>query len=183
MIAYIEEEIIKPYITNVRERLGMEDQAIFDHFRGQLTPKVVECLESSNIQSVLVPACCTDRLQPLDISVNKAAKTFFRSEFQAWYAGQVQQQFSDEEAISEPVDLSWLVRLHEYLSSNPNIIVNGFMSAGIPQSIDAGKPILSHPQGSNSSESVETDSEYDYEDEDEDVDEDSEDDFDEEDAY
>lgn len=106
MIAYIN-EVVEPYVRSVREDLGMEDQAalaIFDHFKGQLTPKVTECLESYNIQSVLVPPSCTDRLQPLDISVNKAAKTFLRAEFQAWYAGKLQQQFEQEEL--DPVDLS-----------------------------------------------------------------------------
>ena len=31
----------------------------------------------------------------------------------------------------------WLVNLHEYLSSKPEIIVNRFSKAGIPQAIDA----------------------------------------------
>ncbi len=47
MITYIE-DVIEPYVRSVRENLGMEYQAalaIFDHFRGQLTPKVTECLE------------------------------------------------------------------------------------------------------------------------------------------
>ena len=45
MLTYIE-EVIEPYVTSVRERLGMEDQAalaIFDHFKGQLTQKVTKC--------------------------------------------------------------------------------------------------------------------------------------------
>lgn len=65
----------------VGERLGKKNQAalaIFDHFKGQLTPKRTDCLENHNIQSVFVPACCTDRLQTLDISVNKSAKAFFK---------------------------------------------------------------------------------------------------------
>jgi hypothetical protein len=64
MVAYIE-EIIEPYVRNVREELGIKDQtalAIFDHFKDQLTPKVTDCLEKYNIQSVLVPASCIDRL-------------------------------------------------------------------------------------------------------------------------
>ena len=64
------------------------------------------------------------------------------------------EQFSTAEAEQElePIDLStarikcvgaqWLVRLVEHLSSNPDIIVNGFLAAGIPQSIDKGKPVL-----------------------------------------
>ena len=71
------------YIDNVRENLAVGKHqaalAIFDHFKGQ---------------SVLVPPCCTDRLQPLDISVNKAAESFLTSEFQNWYADQVTQQYN-----------------------------------------------------------------------------------------
>ena len=40
------------------------------------------------------------------------------------------------------IGAQWLVRLFEYLSDSPSIIVNGFLAANIAQSIDAGKPIL-----------------------------------------
>ena len=111
-------------------------------------------LRKHNIQSVLVPPCCTNRLKPLDISVNKAAKSFLTFEFQNWYADQVTQQYNatihDEEV--EPIDLSasrmkclggqWLVRLFEYLSESSAISTNGFRTAHIPQSIDASKPVF-----------------------------------------
>jgi hypothetical protein len=52
----------------------------------------------------------------------------------------------------KPIDLSlprikcigaqWLVRLYEYLGNTPSLIINGFNAAGIPQSIDAGRPIM-----------------------------------------
>lgn len=78
MISYIE-NIIVLFVRSKREELRVGKKqaalAIFDYFNGQLTEKVTECLDKHNIQSVLVPANC--RLQPLDISVNKAAKSFF----------------------------------------------------------------------------------------------------------
>lgn len=70
MVAYIE-EIIIPYVESVRNDETQAALAIFDHFKGQLTEKVSKLLEDHNIQSVLVPPACTDRLQPLDISVNQ----------------------------------------------------------------------------------------------------------------
>ena len=157
MLEYID-NIIVPFVDRVRKhsKLGKEQAAlaIYDHFRGQLTAQVTDLLEKHNIQVVLVPACCTDRLQPLDISVNKAAKSFLTTEFQQWYSNEITQQLNSmtcEDEI-EPVDLSsakmkcigaqWLVRLFEYLSDSPSIIVNGFLAANIAQSINVGKPIL-----------------------------------------
>ena len=155
MLSYIE-NIIVPFVEQIRKDHEMgSDQAalaIFDHFKGQLTPNITEALEKHNIQSVLVPASCTDRLQPLDLSVNKAAKTFLNNEFQHWYADEISKQIDIDDGF-EPVDLSlprmkcigaqWLVRLHEYLANSPWIIVNGFHAADIPQSIDACRPVFS----------------------------------------
>ena len=154
MLDYVN-EIIVPYVDAVRENLSLgPDQAalaIFDHFKGQLTPAITQILEDNNIQSVLVPAGCTDRLQPLDVSVNKSVKSFMRAEFQRWYSNEITTQLSTEEEL-QPVDLStarmkclgaqWLVRLQEYLSQSPHIVVNGFIASGITPSIDVMEPVL-----------------------------------------
>ena len=60
-----------------------------DNFRGHKTDSIMECLEEHNIVVVMVPAGCTDRLQPLDVSVNKPTKDFLREKFRLWYAEQV----------------------------------------------------------------------------------------------
>ena len=36
----------------------------------------------------------------------------------------------------------WLVKLQEYISQSPHIIVNGFIASGITPSLDSGKPIF-----------------------------------------
>ena len=62
-----------------------EDQPallIFDQFKGQVTEKMFELLEENHVNIVLVPANCTDHLQPLDISVNKPVKSFLCKQFQ-----------------------------------------------------------------------------------------------------
>ena len=53
---------------------------------------------------ILIPPNCTDRLQPLDVSVNKAAKEFLHNEFQEWYAQQVCETLQGKEE-KQPVDL------------------------------------------------------------------------------
>ena len=74
---------------------------LFDNFNGQCTEKVFQLLEDS---FVLIPANCTDRLQPLDLSLNKPAKMFLCSKFQDWFAQQVASQKRGEKPV-EPVDL------------------------------------------------------------------------------
>ena len=84
MLLYIS-DIIVPYVNSVKHSMGVgKEQAastMFDCFRGQLTERVFEVLEEENIQSVLIPADCTDQLQPLDLTVNRVAKSFLQARF------------------------------------------------------------------------------------------------------
>ena len=99
----------------------------------------------TNILVVTVPANCTDRLQPMDISLNKAVKDFLRREFQVWYSEKLSAQLDENpEGDPSPINLTsaamktegakWLVRMFEYVQQNPSLIVNG---AGIPQALDS----------------------------------------------
>ena len=49
---------------------------IWDVFKGQVTAKVLEKLQSINCEFVPVPANMTNFFQPLDLSVNGSAKQF-----------------------------------------------------------------------------------------------------------
>ena len=87
------EDKMKEYITNIIisyiERKGKELKllpdhpalAIFDEFKGQLTPGVFSLLEANNVFVVKVPPNCMDRLQSMDLSVNKAMKELLRKNF------------------------------------------------------------------------------------------------------
>lgn len=155
-----------PYLTRVRESLGVspEHPALFDHFKGQMTSKV---LEANHIHSVLIPESCTDKLQPMDVSVNKAAKAFLHREFQSWYANSIMTQKGE----FCPVDLTtvamkhigakWLVKMFEHISNNPHLVVNGFIASGITKNIsDAIETV--HKNGTDMVElSSEDEDEYD----------------------
>ena len=92
MIEYIKSVIVL-YMDDTRERLGLSPThtgiVILDHFKGQTTQKVLNVLEENHLMYILVPANCTDRLQPLDISVNQAAKQFMHAKFEGWYADRI----------------------------------------------------------------------------------------------
>ena len=134
MMEYIE-KIILPYVEGKRKELELSAYqpalAIFDVFKCQQTEGVLKILEENDIHVVSVPANCTDRLQPMDLSVNKSVKEFMRSKFREWYSDRVQDQLNEESEIT-PVDLKmstmkplgarWLVSLYDYISRNQSIM-------------------------------------------------------------
>ena len=62
---------------------------LFNNFKAQCTPDFLSSLIQNNINVALIPPNCTDCMQPLDVSVNKAVKNQLRSQFQSCYAQQV----------------------------------------------------------------------------------------------
>lgn len=85
MKVYVD-NILVPYITEKRRSLGLADDypalVLFDNFKVQVTPNILMLLDQNNINVLLIPPNCTDRLQPLDVSVNKAVKNQLRAQFQ-----------------------------------------------------------------------------------------------------
>ena len=69
------EKILVPYIDKKRTELKLLPNQpallIFDNFKAQTTSSILTLLDSHNINVALLPANCTNRLQPLDLSVNK----------------------------------------------------------------------------------------------------------------
>ena len=142
MIDYFH-KIILPYIKQKRLDLKLSDNypalVLFDVFKGQCTDSFLNLLRSNHILYVFVPPNCTDKLQPLDLTINKPAKEYLHHKFQNWYSQQVVQQL--ENGIDEPVDLrlsilkplnaGWLVEMYQYLKDHPEFIIKGFQVAGI----------------------------------------------------
>ena len=138
------EKILIPYVIEKRKELKLASHhpalVIFDKFTGQGTSDVLKLLEQHHINFVMVPANTTDRLQPLDVSVNKPAKEFLRKQFHEWYANKICKQLQDNTPVT-PVDLKlsvmkplgaqWMIKLYDYFKSKPEIIENGFKRVGI----------------------------------------------------
>ena len=123
-------KILVPYAVKKRSELCLPvDQpvlVIFDRFKAQCTEKILALLDNHHIRVAIVPPNCTDRLQPLDISVNKAAKEFLRRQFQQWYSDQIGRQAKEEGFKSVDLAMSvvkllgatWMIALHTYLKDN-----------------------------------------------------------------
>ena len=76
------QKILLPYIEKKKAELSLDSNqpalVIFDRFKGQCTENILAILEKSNVHIAVVPPNCTDRLQPLDVSVNKSVKEHLR---------------------------------------------------------------------------------------------------------
>ena len=135
-----------PYIESKRSQLKLAGDApalvIFDCFKAQCTVKILSMRKDAHIHIAIVPPLCTDQLQPLDISVNKAVKEYLRRQFQEWYANQITYQLEQDVdakitpvnlrlSVVKPLSLKWMFGVCDYLRSQPSIIVNGFKEVGI----------------------------------------------------
>ena len=146
MFDYLQ-KILFPYIEKKRKAFELNSEVpalvLFDRFRGQCTKEFLDLLEAKRIHIAIVPANCTDRLQPLDVSVNKAAKEFLRGKFQEWYSEKIYQQMLErgdsskiilvdlKMSIVKPLGARWMISLYEFMKATPAIIKNGFIHAGI----------------------------------------------------
>ena len=136
------DEILFPYVRQKKKELKLPAKqtclVIFDRFKAQCTATVLEALEENHILVVLVPANCTDRLQPLDASVNKTVKEFLRGQFHHWYASEVSKQLQkpgfelvDLRLVQvKPLAATWLIKLMDYLKQHPEVAKNGFRKSG-----------------------------------------------------
>ena len=117
-----------------------------DNFTGQKTTAVLDKLEENGIVVVMVPGGTTDRLQPLDVSVNKPAKDFLHEKFRQWYAGEVQKQLeagTDEENVKvnmgmpvmKEVGAQWLTALYDRLQNEKITVINGFKNVRIVEAV------------------------------------------------
>ena len=118
---------------------------------------VMQPLFDNGVVTAFLPSNTTDRLQPLDFSINKPAKDFLRDKFRCWYAEQVSQGLQgapEGEVVSvdmrvgvmRELGAQCLVAFYDHVRSHPELIVNGFKEAGIADAIENGEVNLS-PQG------------------------------------
>ena len=145
------EKIVVPFLSQKREALKLAKShpalALYDCFRGQTTDEFKSPLEKHNIVTVPIPANCTDKLQPMDISINKPMKDALQKKFQSWYAAEIQKQLKEVPVDKVKVDLtaaaikpksaSWFFSAWHSIKERPEMAINGFRKAGILDAITA----------------------------------------------
>lgn len=152
-------EVIIPYVVDTRKSLKLPDTQkaliIWDVFKGQMTNNVKSKLQSSSIDLVPVPANMTHFFQPLDLTVNRAAKNLTKTEFISYYSRCIQQQLDagklleDVEVdlrltIIKPLHAQWLVNIYKFFSTDEGrgIVTKGWKKSGILGLFDGSTTLL-----------------------------------------
>jgi hypothetical protein len=91
---------------------------------------------------LFVPACCTDRLQSVDVAVNYDYKDVLMAHFHEWYTQQVTDILnrSDESTRTpgdlksstlKPIHAKWIVSAHTQIENWDDQVQTGFRKAGL----------------------------------------------------
>ena len=78
---------------------------IMDNFNGQVTSLIVSLLEDNDILVCCIPPNTTDKLQPMDLTVNKPAKDFLKQKFWEWSSDQILQQLDLSNTTNKELQL------------------------------------------------------------------------------
>ena len=104
------------------------------------------------IHVVIVPHNLTNNFQPLDLSVNKAAKSFIQNKYNDWFADQVFTQLQNGKVPTDvnissklsdlkPIHVRWIVDRYNHGIKEKEMIVRGFNSAGISEVVQNAEDI------------------------------------------
>ena len=117
------------HFKNVRKAKGYPDQQmsliIMDLFKGQGNDEVAKLCRQNNC-ALIVPHNLINKFQPLDITVNKPAKSVIKDKYNMCYTEQVAKQLNEGKVpadvdvslnLSEikPLHAKWIYEMYEYL--------------------------------------------------------------------
>ena len=98
------DEFILPHVQKERAKLRCGNQKallIFDVFRGQTTDKIFKVLKENHILVTKVPANMAHLFQPLDLTVNKAAKDYTKQKFSDWFTRQINKGLENGQELDD----------------------------------------------------------------------------------
>ena len=124
---------------------------IFDVFKGQATPAVNDLLKDNNCIVQHVPNNHTNLFQPLDISVNKSAKSFISDKYQEWYASEVTSQLGKgvnlykvdgKLTTLKPILARWIIDFYKHMQTSGSKVKAGFRKALISKATKEAEALI-----------------------------------------
>ena len=133
--------ILKHWVAVLDLDLSHTALVLFDCFLGQTTAAIQSLLQKNNIVAVQIPPNCTDKLQLMDVSINKPVKDGMRTRFHTWYASEVQKKLKDKVKVNvtasviKPMSANWVISTRQEIENRPDVAANGFRAAGIVKAV------------------------------------------------
>ena len=126
---------------------------ITDTFKGQENDEMRKFCAKSSCEIVIISHNLTNKLQPLDLSVNKVANSFISNKYNPWLANEVSKQLRAEKAAADvkvslklsaikPLHEKWIVDMHNALKDDKEMVINGFRSPGTIEAIENAKEMV-----------------------------------------
>lgn len=123
-----------------------------DTFKGQDNDLLKEFCSTNRCELVIVPHNLTNKFQPLDLSVNKAAKAFIQNQYNDWFSDQVARRLkkgiapadikiSSKLSDLKPLHAGWIVNLFKHIQEEAELIEKGFSEAGISEAINNAQSV------------------------------------------
>ena len=150
-------KIVFPFVNKKRESLSLSKDAkallIFDVFKGQTTPAVNNLLKDNNCIVQHVPNNYTNLFQPLDISVNKSAKSFISDKYQEWYASEVTSQLGKgidpynvkvdvKLTVLKPIHTRWIIDFYKHMQTSGSKVKAGFRKTLISEAAKEDEALI-----------------------------------------
>ena len=126
------EKVIFPFLDQIKERMGYPKEqmslVIMDTLKCQDNDELRKLSMSNNCEVVIVPHNLTNKFQPLDLSVNKAAKAFISEKYNTWMTNEISKQI--KRGIAPP-DVKVSLNLSVIKPLHPNPIPT--LGEGVPK--------------------------------------------------
>ena len=104
---------------------------------------------------VYVPANSAKYYQPLDLTVNRYTKHYFKNKFNQWYSQQVSSQLARginleniemklKLSLIKPIYAAWVVDFYNHMTTAKQVVIitNGWRATGILDTIELGSSAL-----------------------------------------
>ena len=126
---------------------------MMDTFKRQDNDEIRKFCAKNSCEIVIIPHNLTNKFQPLDINVNKTAKSFVSHKYNSQLANEVSKQLragktaadvkvSLKLSVIKPLHPKWIVDLYSTVKDDKKMEIKCFRSAGITEAIENTKDIL-----------------------------------------
>ena len=123
---------------------------IMDTFKGQDNDEVAKLCRKNNCALIIVPHNLTNKFQPLDITVNKPAKSYTEQVAKQLNEGKAPADVEVSLNLSEikPLHAKWIYEMYKDLREHSDLVLNGFESAGITEMVEKSNKVFERIENS-----------------------------------